>query len=533
MKKNSAPTQLTVKTAPKAKPRFILKEITAVQHAVNGDYVLTDADNTLISYAVKLFKGDELVAENGSKEIAFESLDYYTEYTVKIIYTFDANDGKGVQEKVIERKIKTAPNVDVISLEVKNTAPVPSGEHIFLSAALDNPTGATIKTATINGVEYDVNGASSGSLLLVDILFQGQFATNEVTLSIEKLTFTIDSYDYAIDVATVCSDTVSTYVPLEILDAEMVNKDLESVDWISMVSKGDVTDRFILITLNSAKANEIKTIYVSGVGEEGGSELSLDFSDLELVDDTHVLIPLQDMQYYDRLGLSTFTVTINCENVYAEGYDINLELTPIYVVMDVIYISSAEEFISCPSGVYAELTCDLDFSDVSDFGGKYFEGVFNGNGYALKNVTITGDYSGKDVGIFKVFNGFLRNLNIENLFMHVSAAKNAAALIAKRNFSMARSRYARVENCTIDESSVISISNTGNNCAIFCGMAYNIDFINCTNYANASLGQACGYGVPGFVGGNSYNFKFTDCHNYGTITSDGEVFYAPEATEQP
>ena len=522
--------EYSFKTAAKAEPEFTINDTTAELYAINGEYEFVDTDSTLLSYSVKLFKGDELVKENTDKKIEFESLDYYTEYTVRITYTFDVNDGKGVQEKTVEKAINTAPYVDVKSLSVKNTSTVFPNEYIYLVATLENPVGVTVKTATINGTEYSANGASSVNMLLIDIKNEGQFANGEVSLSIEKLCVTIGDNDYTIDMTTVCSDTASVYSRLTILNAEIVNKDLESFDWISMTVNNDETKRFVLITLDGAKSNDIKTIHIDGRGEEGGAELSVSFSDVEMVDDTRILVPLQDMEYYDRLGLSTFTITVSCESPYGGSYEVDWKLPDIYVVMDVKYISTAEEFINCPRDVYAELTCDLDFSDASGFEGKYFEGVFNGNGYAIRNVTFMGDYSGKNIGIFTKFNGFLRNLKIENLFMYVSGGDNAAALIAVRGSSMGFGGYAKVDNCTIDESSVISISNVWN-CAIFCARANSIDFINCVNYANANLSNPIDYGIPGFVGGNSDNFEFTDCYNYGIITSNGEVFYDPNEQE--
>ncbi len=518
--------EYTFKTKAKAEPKFSINDMVSDTYSINGEYVMTDVDGTLLSYSVKLFKGDELIKESSEKKIAFDSLDYYTDYTVKITYTFDVNDGKGEQEKTVEKVINTAPYVDIKQIEVKNTATVLSGEYIFVVATLENPLGVTVKTATINGTEYQANGASSGNMLLIDIKNEGQLAIGEVSLSIERLCVTIGGNDYTIDMTTACSDTVSIYSRLTILNAEIVNKDLEAFDWISMTVNDDETKRFILITLDGAKSNDIKTIYVSGSGEEGGSELSVNFGDAELVDDTRILVPLQDMVYFDRLGISTFTMTVNCENPNGGSYEVAWELSGIYVVQDVKYISTAEEFINCPRDVYAELICDLDFSGISGFEGKSFRGVFNGNGYAIKNVSFMGDYSGKDIGIFTGFYGFLRNLNVENLFMYISGCRNGAALIAQGD-PQAFFGNSKVENCTIDKSCVISMSNAGSH-SIFCSGTNHIEFINCINYANVNLEHPYFYEIFGFIGGDSY---FTDCYNYGTVTSNGEIVYDPNAQE--
>ena len=533
--------EFAVKTEAKVEPTFTLKDVTSTIYEISGSYDQTNVDNTLINYTVKLVKGDELVKENTDKEIAFDSLDYYTDYTVKITYTFDVNDGKGVQTKTVEQKIKTAPYVEVKGLSVKNTTTVSTNEYIYLVATLENPAGATVKTATVNGVEYAANGASNGSVLLIDIKNEGQFSNGEVSLSVEKLCVTMDGNDYTIDVSTVFSDTVTVYSRLTILNAEIVNKDLETFDWVSMTVNNDEAKRFVLITLDGAKSNDIKTISVHcSVGggyfsvEAGGGDLSIDFSGAELIDDTHVLVPLQDMRYYDDVGVSKFSVRINCESPYGGSYEATWNMPDdICVVYDIVYISSAEELLSQSYWeCYMELTCDLDFSGISDFQGIYFEGVFNGNGYSIKNVTFMGDYSGENVGIFKRFNGYLRNLNVENLFMYVLGGEHVAGLVATTGNAMNYNVFIEIENCTIDESSVISISNTVTS-AIFCAYYYDgrPKLVNCVNYANANLCDVITYGAPGFLCSGPNIPVFIECYNYGVVTSNGKVIYDPNKQE--
>lgn len=98
------------------------------------------------------------------------------------------------------------------------------------------------------------------------------------------------------------------------------------------------------------------------------------------------------------------------------------------------------------AGYYA-LTSDIDFGGaavhaISSYtGGTFFDGVFEGNGYALKNLELRGDVvnGSEDVnyGLFGRLNGTVRNLCVEN-----AAASGRAAMVAMN--------YGRIENCYVE-----------------------------------------------------------------------------------
>ncbi len=480
--------ELTVKTEEKAEPTFTIKEVTSDTYNVNGSYDQTDVDNTLISYNVSIFKGKELVKENADKKIAFDSLNYYTEYTVKITYTFDVNDGKGVQTKTVEQSIKTLPYLDVKTLEVKNTTAVFIDECIYVTAVLDNPLNVKAKAVTINGIEYAANTASTKNILLVDIKNEGQFDVGEILLSIEKLTVTIDGDDYTVDVETTCQDSAYIYIPANILDVELVDKDKNKVDWILKQSSDETTDRFILVELGGAGVNDVKSVDLVIDGADWTDRQHIDSQSIQKIDEQHLLVPVGNIQSGEIMSLSTVKITINCASEYS-SYSIGSSLAEaIFVAWEVRYISSVEEFLNCPNYVYAELTCDLDFSGITDFSGIRFEGVFNGNGYAIKNVSFVGDYGNEDVGIFKTFQGILRDVKIEDMFLYVSGGRYVGALVGSMSgFILDPGVRSKVENCSINEGSIISISNISGGAGIFIGDGAGVICRDCVNYANVSI----------------------------------------------
>lgn len=97
---------------------------------------------------------------------------------------------------------------------------------------------------------------------------------------------------------------------------------------------------------------------------------------------------------------------------------------------DVYYISTAEELVKILEATrgkgYFELTEDIDLSGY-DWEPLFLAGTFNGNGYALRNVTITGAAKGSSyVGLFYNWGltpgaeGYVTNLTLTNIKIDVN-----------------------------------------------------------------------------------------------------------------
>lgn len=97
---------------------------------------------------------------------------------------------------------------------------------------------------------------------------------------------------------------------------------------------------------------------------------------------------------------------------------------------DVYYISTAEELVEILKATegegYFELTEDIDLSGY-DWEPLFLAGTFNGNGYALRNVTITGAAKGSSyVGLFYNWGltpgaeGYVTNLTLTNIKIDVN-----------------------------------------------------------------------------------------------------------------
>lgn len=544
-------SDLTFTTQAKAEPSFTFKDIESEIYSINGEYDITNVDNTLISYKVELYCGDELVNENTDKEIAFDLLDYYTDYTVKITYTFDVNDGKGVQTKTAEYTIKTLPYIDVTECKIANTSAISEGDTIFMQVKLDNPLNMSVESVVVNGETYSVTGASTTNKIFVEIVYSDQFAGGDTYLKVDKVNAKIDTTTLAVAPKTELADNIFINGKLEVLKLEFVNKDLEPIDW---AFPSDSV--YLLITLDNPTGYTIDNII-----SHGGSE-------------TEEWIRIDDNQLYRSISIpSGWTTTYFESLVYHNQYvEKTLTCTGIETSCfevtsdDTVYISTPDDLKNMYEGYYYELSGDIDLSGI-EWLGKSLLGVFDGKGYSIRNMSFVGTIKNADayLGLFYSADGLIQDVHI-----------NAATIIAEitsdngNYYSVycgalaGTANGAIIRRCYVDSDSIITVKNnssenndsggcndfvgglvgvcgdgiiaecsnsgsinvTSKYCAVggLIGNSSSETIINCINNGNASATSDYG-SVGGLVGCCGLD-TITNCINSGNISITGTLRYA-------
>ena len=92
-------------TVAKAEPELVINVTSITSTSISGEYIVTDVDSVLLASKVTLYLGDALIASSANRAFDFANLKVGSEYTVKVIYTYDINDGTGVQERTLDEAV--------------------------------------------------------------------------------------------------------------------------------------------------------------------------------------------------------------------------------------------------------------------------------------------------------------------------------------------------------------------------------------------------------------------------------------------
>ena len=176
-------------TYAKAVPTVEIANVQSTQTQVSFELNVTDTDNVGAITKIELLHGEDapIVAETSDSR-AFENLFSNNDYTVKVTYTYDLNDGVGEQQIVktanIKTKAKAVPTVEITSVQSTQT------EIAFgLNVTDTDSVGAISKIELLHGNDEPILASD-----LTARTFENLLSNNDYTV---KVTYTYDLNDGA------------------------------------------------------------------------------------------------------------------------------------------------------------------------------------------------------------------------------------------------------------------------------------------------------------------------------------------------
>lgn len=500
-------------------PVISLENSSNTYNAISYDIVIDDVENVCNVTSVKLYNDDVLVSTNDDCKAYFDNLNSYTDYKIVITYQYDLNDGNGVIDDIFEFECKTDPYLRLDGFSILNTSGVINEETIFLKANVYNPDGAIFKSVTINNSEYEVDNSSTTSVLFVNVNTKGKFSVGELTLTLQDIKTELDGQNYTIYCKT--NNQVSLYIyPKMVLESvRILDSNYEPANY------GYINDAFYLEfkLLNSSEYDINSISYQNKVYtiEEN----------IKKLDNITYMIELSNLvTNWNEISLGR----IRYCNTYIERELIIKDVEIIFygtASNDVICISSPDDLLNMDDGYYYELIKDIDLTGI-EWKGKNFDGVFNGNGYSICNMSLVSSYTNKEVyaGLFMSIDGIIKNLNLKGIMFRISINNKTEKTINFLCGGLASQADTIIlDNIKIDNTSFIDVSATGKveittgGLIGRIGYGDNINITNCTNEATISGYMRVG-GLIGCDNHNNYSqLVIKNCNNSGKISGAKRV----------
>ncbi len=506
-------TESVIKTLAKAEPEIEAEFDNVTGNAASGTVRIKDKDGIGFVVSVSLYNGEDFLYDIlNYSEFSLTELEFYTEYTVKVVYRFDLNDGSGAQEKTSEFAFTTVPYFAFIDCKIINTEAVSEGENIVLRANIENPTGATFTAVTVNGVEYAVNTISTPTYLYVEIPNEGQFLGGETLLAVEKVVVTLDGVQYTILPNGNNSDTVFINGALYVDEVAIADDSYEAVNFGYIGAQ-----HYVQLTLRNPTGYEVYSVTMN----TNWSDVTVTEGIIRLGANI-CLVPVE-------LNVGTNNILVKSLKYRNSSLDreINFDLsTSVFGTenKNAVPVSTYEDLLNMDDGKYYELINDIDLEGRQWNGGN-FSGVFEGNEFTIRNMSVVTTLDGSEIylGLFDKGSGVIQNLTIENATYIVDIVRENASVYFGGFVAYGESRLT-LENCHFVDSMVslttdLFISNPAVGGLV--GGASSLLIMNCSNTSNITNKLQAG-STGGLVGSGYLNGELLiqSSFNSGNVTGN-------------
>lgn len=399
-------------TVAKAEPSVTISNLSSVQNAIECDLSFVDTDKVGKVDEVAIYVGDTKVKTvELANHVKFEGLESGKEYKVVVRYSFDLNDGKGLQTTAVSKSYSTlVDSIVVENLVLLNNNVVRLGEELNLRVYFVNSSEIELTSIYVNGQKATVVGGDRIESAIIKF----------VPASSGLCKFAIDKVNYVINGVEV-SQLIDTSVEVEY----PIYRDISPVYTPLTISKYENTGDGVYIHFENEDGYKVYKV------NESNDFITLGSGTIFTKD-----ISITSIEYgYDNYGHTT--QNCNFVNDYWSG--------SIHSVTELKRIYTADDFFAMTDGYYL-LMNDLDLRSVQTKSQIQLTGVFDANGHTIRGLSNVVDTSKGDY--FDLFaGGSIYDATFSELYISVNSPNGV---------SVNPLGYATLYNCTVKGDIVLS-----------------------------------------------------------------------------
>ncbi len=403
-----------IKTKAKTTPIATISNLSNTQSTIECDVAYADVDDVGNIVEVALYRQNNKVKfVPFATHVAFDGLESGKEYKVVVEYKYDLNDGKGEQTERQTATRYTTPTFDFIEATCANTSAVSKGDIVYFEAKVNNPSGVVIDKIKINDKYYVPSIGTTKNSIIVNIAVEDQFEGGATNLEVTEIVGKLHEQQFVL--TPVKNNNASIFVNGDIFVESIAIVDEEGypcdvVEWYKTY--------YYKIGLRNKTGYRIDEIaYKNGIGYM--SEISRS-SSVIMDDDNTVRISCPPLFSRGTEKVRIESITYSNENIDRKTKWIK-DISQSYVCVKdrtPIVISNVEQLKNIQPYHCYKLNNDIDLNGV-DWMPISFDGIFDGQGYTIKNMNFVGTWDKPDAkwGLFSNANGIIKNLSVSGRFI--------------------------------------------------------------------------------------------------------------------
>jgi len=434
-------------TESKSSPEIEIANVVPTQDTVIFDVNIIDTDEVGNISAIELYQNEILIETLNNLSIrTFTNLLANKEYQIKATYRYDLNDGIGVRETLLYYEFKTlAKSISIVSLDLGNINNPLIGEDVILKIKFLNPSFVPIESVEINNVRYDFDTVviTNATINLGNFADSGYY--NFIVSSITYMSKDKEIIELFITNNEISINVINTLQIIDIYAETPIYLQTSFVD-------GSNPGYIILKLDNPGNYNlySLSVLYSAGYNDEFYNvwieEFTYTYSQEEIlfIDSFHVKVLWKGKNIYryenpyERFEVQSFKYGLAPEETTTRTQDYSSKEFFVMNSFVPINVYSYTDINNMQHGYVYVLNNDIDLNGIS-WTPKDFEGIFNGNGYAISNLMFDTDiitsgelfyfpgnpepvinYKQHDFGLFGNVKGFFCNLKVSNIYFDIS-----------------------------------------------------------------------------------------------------------------
>ena len=353
-------------TVAKTVPEVSIEDITSTSADMTFGLNIADKDSILSLDKIVLLEGDTEVEQFSVGDgYSASGLKSGTLYTIKVEYSYDLNDGNGVQKKTVSVDYPTlAASIAVEDIILLNTNVVKIGEELNMRIYFSNSSKIEMTDIYVNGIKVQVVGGDRTSSAIV------KFVPDETGL----IDFTVDKVEY-------------------LFFGTKVSQKIDSDVSVTYPIYGDLQD----VSYENVSASPYE---YTGLG------ICFTFDNSE----NYVVYKINDSDNFIKLANNSYFVPSDAVSTVEYGYENYGHTTQVigysavkHTVKGYTTVSTPEEFMAMTDGYYV-LTQDLDMRNVQFETAVNFTGILDGGGHTVRGLTNVIDTSKSQY--FNIFSSY-------------------------------------------------------------------------------------------------------------------------------